>query len=417
MAGLQNLASDTRWRRTRRLTAGTRLDRPWGSEVGSELEFDEKSIFEPVRCSWDQLIPHRARSLTLLHSGRAAIRSALRAIASAHSEPLSFLLPSYLCPAVVQPFQDLGVNYSFYPISNDLRTDWDEVRHFVDSGRYTGLLFIRYFGSTAYDAPPARLAPKGKTFYIIEDLAQAMLSPGAGGRGDYVTYSLRKIFGLPDGGAVVARDSSPLPTAAEYPDAFFGLRMRAFRLRHLYRSERLGTRETYLEAFRRAEASLDASSVDAPMSWFSQSLLMRNDPGRVRKIRQANFAYLREHWPEQPKVVPLPMEWRASDVPLGFPVIAQERDAFQKALIRRAIFPCIHWKLPDMVRADPRFGASVELSDRIMTIPCDQRYRTADMERVISAVEEVLGTDQHARPSPDCDFHKSSRHVRPSTRH
>jgi dTDP-4-amino-4,6-dideoxygalactose transaminase len=228
-------------------------------------------------------------------------------------------------------------------------------------------------------------------FYLIEDLAQAMLSPHAGNRGDYVTYSLRKFFGLPDGGAVVTRNGSPAPTVADCHDGFFGLRLLAFRLRHLFRSEGLGTKELYLEAFRRAENSLDSSSVDTPMSWLSQSLLMRQDPERVRKLRQVNFAYLREHWPQQEKVVPLPMEWRTSDVPLGFPVIVRERDGFQKALIPRGIFPPIHWCLPDGVRGDARFLPSLELSDRIMTIPCDQRYRVSDMERVIRAVRDVLG--------------------------
>lgn len=360
-------------------------------EVGSELEFDEKDLFQPVRCSLDEILRPEGGTVTLLHSGRAAIRSALRAIASAAAGPLRFLLPSYLCAAVLKPFQDLSIGYDFYPVDDHLCADWEYVRRCVESGRYTGVIFLRYFGSTLPDAPPANLSAGRPDFFLIEDLAQAMLSPDAGGRGEYVVYSMRKFFGLPDGGAVVTRKGCPIARAAEATDGFFGFRLVAFRLRELYRTQGLGGKELYREAFREAEEVLNFSAVDASISPFSIRLIERQDMEAAGRRRRENFAYLHEHWPDQKEIVPLPLRWRPSDVPLGFPVVARNRDAVQKALIRRDIFPPIHWPLPEAVRAEDGFQAACELSGHMLTIPCDQRYVAEDMKRVVGAVREIVG--------------------------
>jgi hypothetical protein len=217
-----------------------------------------------------------------------------------------------------------------------------------------------------------------------------MLSPRSEPHGDYIVYSARKFFGLPDGGAVVAKRDCPIPRVSPGTDGFFGLRLLAFCMRNLYRVDELGDRETYLDAFRKAEEYLDASASAAPMSEFSLQLLQRQDLDHARNRRRENFAWLREHWPRQNNAVPLRLSWQASDVPLGFPVWARDRDAFRKALIQERIFPPVHWQLPEAVRADERFRAAKNLSEHIITIPCDQRYGIEEMKRIVSTVSQIL---------------------------
>src|SRR6267142_3498902 len=188
-----------------------RRDVRWRQEVGSELDFDQRSIFWPRKCTLKEAFSNTNGSLTLLQSGRSAIRSVLSALVASTSEPLRFLLPSYLCPAVLQPFQDLKVPYDFYPVDDCLFPDWGQVSRYIDTRACTGLLFIRYFGAAQHGLPPASLFGRKGDFFVIDDLAQAMLSPRSEPHGDYIVYSARKFFGLPDGGAVVAKRDCPIP--------------------------------------------------------------------------------------------------------------------------------------------------------------------------------------------------------------
>lgn len=379
------MTARTRPSRSARQT-GSRLKR----EVGSELDIDLRSVFQSARNSLREIFPHGEASLSLWQSGRAAISAALRAILTVAPRPWRFLLPSYLCPAVLQPLQNLGVAYDFYPVTDRLSTDWDDVRRSTHSQHYTGLLFIPYFGATGYGAPLDDLFPDRENSFVIEDLAQAMLSPRAGHRGDYVIYSPRKFFGLPDGGALIAKNNAPAPSPPTPGDGFFGLRLLAFRLRELFRCENLRDRKTHLSAFKAANQYLDACTTAPAMSDCSVQLLERDDLQAARRRRCENFAFLREHWPRHKRVIPLELPWHPSDVPLGFPVWAAKRDAFKSALIQRGIFPPVHWNLPEAVRTDTRFRASRELSEHILTIPCDQRYGTKEMNVVIRAVREIV---------------------------
>ncbi len=112
------------------------------------------------------------------------------------------------------------------------------------------------------------------------------------------------------------------------------------------------------------------------MRWFDYSA--------IAERRRRNYAILGEAlgrfaiFPDLPDQV----------VPLGFPMRAKDRDQLQQVLFHREIFPPIHWPIEGVVPAE--FGASHRLAAEILTLPCDQRYGNADMERMARLVLEAL---------------------------
>jgi hypothetical protein len=78
----------------------------------------------------------------------------------------------------------------------------------------------------------------------------------------------------------------------------------------------------------------------------------------------------------------------AEVVPLGFPVRAPRRDAIRQALFAQEIYPPVHWPLPGVPE---RFADSHLLAAEIMTLPCDQRYGPAEMERMATLVRGLVG--------------------------
>ena len=72
-------------------------------------------------------------------------------------------------------------------------------------------------------------------------------------------------------------------------------------------------------------------------------------------------------------------------VPLGFPICVNNRDKLQQSLFEENIYPAIHWDLKGTV--PEQFIESHELSRKILTLICDQRYDYKDMERIIQLVK------------------------------
>jgi dTDP-4-amino-4,6-dideoxygalactose transaminase len=75
-------------------------------------------------------------------------------------------------------------------------------------------------------------------------------------------------------------------------------------------------------------------------------------------------------------------------VPLGFPIRVADRDRIRHKLFEREIYPPVHWPVPDLVPQE--FEDSHRLSTQIMTLPCDQRYASSEMNEMAEIVLREL---------------------------
>lgn len=323
--------------------------------------------------------PQTSASLWALWTGayrhNAAFRNARSALAAllADKAIVRLWLPAYLCDAAAQAAASVEVIWYGVGADLDLPTaPFDALK----SG--DAVLAVDYFGRSP---PPAfrRLAASRRDVLWIEDRAQA-LAPDAEPWGDVLLYSPRKLFGLGDGGLLVS--DLPLPQPALADDA----------PERLWAPEDAraedpdgGAPQTWFPLFQQREA---AFAVDGrPISRRSLDALSRIDPQPAINRRKANYARLSARlgdyalWPGDDP-------WFA---PLAFPVAIADRDEGVRRLARHGLFCARHWaELPC-----PRdsFGDAWALAARTLSIPCDQRYDEADMDR---AADLVLA---HARPA------------------
>lgn len=371
-------------------------------EIGSELDLDLASAYLRVPRPLTRIFPRGCVKPLLAESGRSALRAALSCWMSEKRRVSRFLLPIYLCSAVLQPFKELGIACDFYRIGSNLDIDWEDAARKLNSGLYSGFLYICYFGSSVHSAPPVGFFDQWPNVTIIEDLAQALLSRGAGCRGDYTIYSLRKWVGVPDGGAVIVSSRNKVPTLSNCRLDFVKERLVAFELRCRYRLERLRSKESYLKRFRDAEGILETDRGGAlGISALSVRILRTTNFRHIATARRQNFKYLMTHFPVARGVDPLSMTWAKSDVPLGFPVVCSRRDWLRNELRKNGIYCPVHWILPEVIRSLPDASSANALSDCLLTLPCDQRYTEDDMEYIVSCLKSALrkssGSKQNAR--------------------
>ncbi len=306
-----------------------------------------------------------------LRNARAALALLLTAL-----KPARLWLPAYICGDAVEGAVAASIEVGFFPQGPDLAPDIGFLAARLAPG--DAVLAVDYFGRL----PPSEfraLCRARPDCHWIEDRAQA-LSPGEAW-GQYLLYSPRKLVGVPDGGVLVARDGLPLPAdiidgrSAELPAVFRRL------------DDPAGDRpDLWFPFFRAEEARMDAQPV--AMSRLSRLLLDRIDPAPLKARRLANAALLREMLPD----LLLWPEADADEVPLGVPIVVGDAAAFVAGMAQARIWCARHWAALPSPRAE--FRAAHDLSARLVTLPCDQRYDREDMLHIVRQVRDVVA---HAR--------------------
>jgi len=76
-------------------------------------------------------------------------------------------------------------------------------------------------------------------------------------------------------------------------------------------------------------------------------------------------------------------------IPLGFPIRHIDRNKLKENLFNEQIYPPVHWDVAGSIPNN--FRQSHRLGECIMTLPCDQRYDSLDMQKIISCIHKFLG--------------------------
>lgn len=308
-------------------------------------------------------------------------RSALQAILLATRNPL--WMPAYLCPHFTAsvPEQRLRI----YPLEGD---GSPAVAWLSAQARQGDLILaVNYFGR-----PPGRefldFVAARPDLWFIEDCAQA-LDTGVPAYGDWRLFSPRKLVGVPDGG--VAVPCSVRARCVELPRSRIStedpLPWVDWARPQMARFEDPG--ETHNGVWHPLNQAKEAQFgvSNRAMSRLSWELLALLDAPSIAAARKSNYAALAQQLPDKA----LFRTVEPSFVPLGFPIRVSpaRRPALLQALYRERIFPAVHWHpLHPAAAVCERSG---ELSETLITLPCDQRYSVADMDWMARRVSALLG--------------------------
>lgn len=311
------------------------------------------------------------------HVKLASARSAFRLLDRIHA-PGKVWLPAYLCEVIVDAILPPRERVHFYPVTGNLELAERAWLELVSPGDL--VVFITFFGFDTWSELGDAARRRGAI--VVEDAAQAMLGstpPSA----HYSIISPRKFVGVPDGGVLVSHFGSKVPID-ELPAPDTDWWTKAFRASLLRRDFDAGSgdREWY-ELFNQTEPN--APIEPNRMSELSAALLGHCvDYAEVADRRRANFSFLLEALGEFAVFRSLP----DGVVPLGFPVKFQRRDEIRQRLFVQNIYPPVHWPVGRVVPKG--FAESHQLEKTIMTLPCDQRYSFADMQRMVDVIKSAF---------------------------
>jgi hypothetical protein len=229
---------------------------------------------------------------------------------------------------------------------------------------------------------------------IVEDHSHDLGSDWArAGCADYAFASLRKTLPIPDGGAVWSPRRLELPPEPSGADDRAGRASESLAAALVRRQERAGSadgRLRFLALARSAARQADPSSRPG-ISPVSRALLPLMPAGMWRERRRLNLGILlREAEPPRGAHVLLPP---ARGVAFAFTLVfdaAGDRARIEQALLQRAVVPSVIWPL-DPTRDRGADQADADLSRRILSVHCDQRYGEEEMHRLAGILSVARG--------------------------
>jgi dTDP-4-amino-4,6-dideoxygalactose transaminase len=305
-------------------------------------------------------------------------RSAIFAVISS-LDPKAVWMPSYLCLSMLESAKLANIQVRYFPVNKYLNVE--EMGWIADITEGDVVIVIDYFGFKMPEWLYGEIRRRGA--FIIEDASQALLSLHVGKYSDFVVYSPRKFVGVPDGGILLSKIPLAISTDRIKPPSNWW--MKAFAtclLRSEFDSFESNSDRVWFRLSKEIESDMPVGNFEA--SALSVAILeSATDWEYISNKRRENYLTLLDDLKKYALYKYLPDDV----VPLGFPISVKNRDELRQALFDKNIYPPIHWELADAV--PKQYVESLELSQHILTLICDQRYEKNDMERIVHVVKET----------------------------
>ena len=296
-----------------------------------------------------------------LKSGRACLR-----VLCQQFSPSRVWIPYYCCDAVLEPLKQQNVEFCFYSIddsfeiaNNDQTVTQNEC-----------ILYVNYFGLKG-DYAQELQEKYGSRLWVDNTHAFFNNEPSAI---SCRFNSARKFFGVPDGAYLYFPIDVSAPAANSWP------RHRDYRFEHLILRHQGKIDEGYA-VFQHNEQQL-GGKVER-ISAISEKILRRVNYDDVAAKRRENFTFLHTALSQSNKLSDH-ISRIEDKVPLCYPYLPDrpmERTYFWK----HKVFVPTFWR-ECLSRVDDGFQWEKQLSSDLLPLPIDQRYGTAEMERIVEVI-------------------------------
>ena len=258
-------------------------------------------------------------------------------------------------------------------------------------GEISVLNLCGYYGFSRYDRAFVHKC-RERGICILEDSTHSVLSlDGISPDADYITGSLRKWIGVPSGGFLIKRRGKLTPELLPFHQKHLDMRRGAMETKKKSTTEPGSVSQEALEAaeatFWQAE-SLLRQIFDCCQSDPDSVQIMRRFPvERIRSLRRENYQRLLSVFPKSPLCVPVFPLLDEATVPSHFTVLAQRRNDLQSFLKEQGIHTTAYWDKSALADTS-RCPQAQYIYDHVLSLPCDQRYTPADMDRIAGAVAQ-----------------------------
>ena len=268
-------------------------------------------------------------------------------------------LPFYSCVVLLEPFDKLGIHYSFYSVDERL-----ELADLVTLSNDEALLYINYYGlKQGYVETLARQYGSR----LIVDNTQAFFARPIEGIDTF--YSCRKFFGVADGAYLYC--DKCLDDEPEQDQSWQ-------RMDYLLKRIDVSPEAAYAD-FRDQSAKLKNNPIKK-MSPLTHRIMMSIDYEQVAALRRENYSSLDEALRDK-NGISLPLA--ADAVPMVYPFFTDD-DGLRQRLIDNKVFVAQYW--PNVLDWCDEGCNDYSLTQHLLPLPIDQRYGKEDMERIIQLI-------------------------------
>lgn len=269
-------------------------------------------------------------------------------------------IPYYTCEVMLEPIRKLQIEYEFYHINEQL-----EPAVLPKLNANEAFLYTNYFGLKQECVK--RLAMEyGKQ--LIVDNAQAFYAEPIDGIDTF--YSARKFFGVPDGAYLYT--NMTLQQEFEQDCSFD-------RTAHLLKRIDLGPEAGYQD-FRMNDDALCNQEIKR-MSKLTEAILCGIDYESAKRKRRENYAFL-DNALKDSNLIHLKID--DEEVPMVYPYLT-DNVLLKQRLIDNKVFVATYW--PNVKEWTTEGMVERELMEKMISIPCDQRYGAKELFRIIELVE------------------------------
>ena len=323
------------------------------SHIGGYFSFEQDSRTNAI--PWMD-------SAISVQSGRMALLYELQ-----HRNIETIWLPYFYCDTVPSLLQNCGYDIKFYSLDENYRVVFPKDYSTMDI-----IILVDYFGLTG-NSVQKDLDFLGHTNVIVD----ACMSLWTQLKSDVpIFYSLRKFFGVPDGGYL--KNPSEITLLKRCKSS-----LSKARARHLFLRQ-AGKLEKGRSEFAIAEESFSLDTKPHTISTFTQKLISNINFEKAYKKRRTNFRYLKKCLLDSDIVVEsIPK----NTAPLCLPIHNKNASDIVTNLAKKGIFCARYWPNLSLPKDDLK---GLELLEKTFYLPIDQRYGKHEMNLIASELRRFL---------------------------
>ncbi len=290
------------------------------------------------------------------------------------------LLPSYICPSVIIPFNVLKIKYKIYKIDSALDIDINFLKS-ICTKDCKALLFINYFGFPISDISKATLLKlSAEGILLIQDLVHGFFSD-LELIGDFCFNSFRKFS--PYDGSIISSKSKIETEFNNLNKGYVFYKILGQFLRFLTLRTGIDLSRKFISFLNQAEIRYN-NSAQLPINKFFLRQIEKMDFQKLQ-IRRKYFKELLENFLDISLYKYLP----DNVIPVGFPIVIDNRDNIRERLKNKNIYCPIHWTLPYQVDRE-EFSDSFKLSNAILTLPITENITINNFNKYVKILKETL---------------------------
>jgi hypothetical protein len=289
-------------------------------------------------------------------------------------------IPEYFCYEIIEAIEITGIKVVSYPDAPGL-DDTSIIRNLIFK-KNDVLLRMNFFGLRSH-RDNTRIPVE-----VIEDHSHDFMGSWAGtSNADWCFASVRKTLPVPEGGILWSPKQHSLPERPSHTDENKSLaekRWTAMKLKREFLLNNEGNKNKFRELFIETEAAFDSLPI-SDITEECKAYISGFDIRGWMNHKKRNWEILSNF--NAKRVQKLLPEGDGCNI-FSFIFLlrsAEEREIVRQMLISKSLYPVVLWKIPEGFSE-----YSVDFSNRMLSIPCDARYKPDDILTMREILEMTL---------------------------